>query len=229
VGYDVEGARMVGQLALPGGDGRRPAVLVFPEGPGLGEQERRRARLLADLGYVAFVADYHGDGRVVAGDEMMARVGELSADWDKTTTIVRAGLDVLLQQDRVDPSRVAAIGYCFGGTLALELGRGGADLRAIVAFLAGLATAAPSCRIAGSVLVCTGADDPFVPPEQRDAFAAEMTAAGVDWQLHVYGGTVHSFTNPDASHHGQAALAHHPRSDARSWASMLALFGETLA
>ena len=141
------------------------------------------------------------------------------------------GLDVLLAQPAVDPTRVAAVGYCFGGTLVLELGRTGAPCAAIVGFHPGLTTTRPedSVNIAGKVLVCVGAEDPLIPTEQRTAFEAEMTAAGVDWRMNVYGGARHSFTHPRAELAGLPALAYHRLSDERSWRAMVDLFDEVFA
>ncbi len=128
--------------------------------------------------------------------------------------------------------RIAAIGFCFGGTMALELARSGAEVKAVVGFHSGLATNAPKTdakAIKASVLVCIGADDPMIPPEQRAAFEAEMRDAGVDWQMHLYGNTVHSFTNPGAAKRNMPdAIRYSPEADARSWTSMQDLFSETL-
>ncbi len=122
---------------------------------------------------------------------------------------------------------MAAIGYCFGGTLSLELARSGAPLGAVVGFHSGLATTRPedASAITGKVLVCIGADDPIIPPEQRADFEAEMRAAGVDWQMHLYGGAVHSFTNP-AADGSMPAIKYDAAADARSWQAMLDLFAE---
>ena len=135
---------------------------------------------------------------------------------------------MLLAEPRTDPTRVAAIGYCFGGTMALELARGGTDLKAVVGFHSGLGTARPedAANITAKILVCIGADDPMIPPEQRSAFEAEMRAAGVDWRMNLYGGAVHSFTNDQASAMGVAGVAYHAPTDARSWRAMLDLFDE---
>jgi len=132
---------------------------------------------------------------------------------------------------RTDGHRLAAIGFCFGGTLALELARGGADLKAIVGFHSGLATPRPqdAGAIVGKVLVLIGADDPIIPPEQRSAFEDEMRAGGVDWQLHLYGGVQHSFTNPRANNTGLPGIAYHEPTDRRSWRAMRDLFDETLS
>jgi dienelactone hydrolase len=232
ISYDVDGRTMVGTLALPEGSDRRPGVLVCHEGPGLDDHARSRAARLADeRGYVAFALDYHGGGRPVENrDEMMGRIGELRADLARTRAIGQAGLDVLCAEDRTDANRLAAIGYCFGGTLSFELARGGADLKAAVGFHAGLSTVQPedARAIRGKILALIGADDPIVPPEQRRAFEEEMTAGGVDWQLVVYGGAVHSFTNPRAANVDLPGIAYHEPTDRRSWQAMCDLFDEVL-
>jgi dienelactone hydrolase len=221
---------MVGTLALPDGNDQRPGVLVCHEGPGLDDHARAiAARLSDELGYVAFALDYHGEGRPLESrDEMMARIGELRSDPLRARAIGTAGLDVLCAEARTDPARLAAIGYCFGGTLSLELARGGADLKAAVGFHAGLGTARPADakNIQGKVLALIGADDPIVNNDQRREFEEEMTAGGVDWQLVVYGGAVHSFTNPRASQIDLPGIAYHELTDQRSWQAMCDLFAE---
>jgi dienelactone hydrolase len=205
-------------------------VLVCHEGPGLDDHARARAERLAALGYAAFALDYHGGGKPLPGDELMARLGPMMGDPLRTRAIAQAGLDVLLAEEKADPGRVAAIGYCFGGTMALELARSGADLRAVVGFHSGLATTRPedARQIKASVLVCIGADDPIIPPEQRAAFETEMRNGGVDWQMNLYGGAVHSFTNPLAGNMGMKGVAYDARTDARSWRAMLDFFAEKL-
>jgi dienelactone hydrolase len=228
--YDVNGTTMIGHLALPDGDGPRPGILVCHEGPGLTDGTRAKADRLAALGYVAFALDYHGGGQVITDrPAMMARLGELIGDPSQTRSLGRAGLDVLLAQPRVDHGRVAAIGYCFGGTMSLELARAGTDLHAVVGFHSGLATKQPqdAARITAKVLVCIGADDPMIPPAQRTEFEEEMRAAGVDWRMNVYGNAVHSFTNQLASAMGFPGIAYHRPTDERSWRAMLDLFDET--
>jgi dienelactone hydrolase len=227
--YDVGGSTMIGRLALPEGDGIRPAVLIAHEGNGLDEYQKQRPERFAELGYVAFALDYHGGGRaLVDRAEINARLTLLSDEPDRAREIASAGLDVLLAQPRTDASRVAAVGYCFGGTLVLELGRLGADLKAIVGFHPGLTSARPqdSANIVGKVLVCVGADDPLIPVEQRLAFENEMRAAGVDWRMNLYGGAQHSFTHPRTDLAAIAGLAYHRPSDERSWRAMLDLFDE---
>jgi len=228
--YEADDRTMVGTIALPDGTDRRPGVLVCHEGPGLDDHARARAvRLAEELGFVAFALDYHGGGRPLADrEQMFARLGEFREDLPRVRAIGTAGLDVLSGGARTDTDRLAAIGYCFGGTLALELARGGADLKAVVGFHSGLATARPedARNITGKVLALIGADDPIVTNEERRAFEEEMRAGGVDWQLVVYGGAVHSFTNPRATAIDIPGIAYDEATDRRSWQAMLDLFAE---
>lgn len=227
--YRVGDRRMVGHLAVDDERaGGRPGVLVCHGGPGLDEHAKGRAERLAALGYAAFALDYHGDGKPLGRDEMMGRLGALMGAPDRIRELARAGLAILLEQQEVDPARVAAIGYCFGGTMALELARSGAELAAVVGFHSGLGTQRPARAgdVKASILVCIGADDPMVPPEQRAAFEEEMRAAEVDWRLNLYGGAVHSFTDPNADVSGFPGVAYHQPTDERSWRAMLDLFDE---
>ncbi len=231
--YRVDGRRMVGHLAWDGtAGGRRPAVLLCHEGGGLDDNVKERAERLAGLGYVAFALDYFGDGRQMPTVEAaMTLLRPIASDPDLTRRLGRAGLDVLLAHAATDPDRVAAIGFCFGAAMSLELGRAGADLKAIVGFHPGLGTGRPedSGNITGSVLLCVGSADPFASAEQRLAFEANMTEAGVaDWTVEVYGGVGHSFTNPDAGNRGVPSFIYDRRADERSWQSMLRLFSETI-
>ena len=231
VAYDVHGTVMVGRLALPDGADRRPAVLIAHEGPGLDDHQRGRADELAELGYVAFALDYHGGGRWIEDrDQMMTRLGALGGDPDRTRDLARAGLEVLLAEPRADRSNVAVIGYCFGGTVALELARGGADLKAVVGFHPGLTTIRPedAANIKARVLVLVGSEDPFVPVEHRLAFEAEMGAGGVDWEMIIYGGAEHSFTHPraDPDLTGLPGIRFDARAAERSWRAMLELFDD---
>ncbi len=230
IAYEADGRAMVGMLARPDGTDQRPGILVCHEGPGLDDHAKARAVRLADeLGYVAFALDYHGDGKPISDrEQMMARIGELRADPPRTMAVGTAGLDILRAEPRTDGNRLAAIGYCFGGTLALELARGGADLKAVVGFHSGLSTVHPqdARNITGKVLALIGADDPIVDNEERRAFEEEMRAGGVDWQLVVYGGAVHSFTNERASLVDIPGIAYNEATDRRSWQAMLDLFTE---
>jgi dienelactone hydrolase len=230
VEYEVDGRPLVGRLALDEYRvGPRPAVLVCHEGPGLDEHVLGRAVRLASLGFVAFALDYHGKQPPL--DQAMAHLGELIGDADATRRFAYAGLDILLAQEPVDRSRVAAIGYCFGGSMALELARDGADLAAVVGFHAGLGTTRPAepGKVKASVLVCNGAEDLIVPFEQRQAFEEEMRAAQVaDWRMEVYGGVGHSYTNPQVDALGMEGIKFDEKSDRRAWRAMLDLFEEKL-
>ena len=233
ISYDINGVTHIGTLAVDDArTGTRPAVLVCHEGPGLADVTREKVLRLAEAGYVAFALDYHGGGVPIADRaEMMKRLGPLMGDPDTTRALGRAGLNVLLSQPEADASRVAAIGYCFGGTMVLELARGGEDLKAVVGFHSGLATVRPgdAKNVKGKVLVCIGAEDPLIPPEQRAAFEQEMREGGVDWRMNLYGGAKHSFTNPLASGFGMPGIEYHAATDVRSWAAMIDLFDEVFA
>jgi dienelactone hydrolase len=228
VTYEVDGMTMVGSLGVPDQPGPRPAVLIAHEANGLDVYQKGRARRLAELGYVAFALDYQGGGEPPEFAFAQARTAALGADAERMRAVARAGLDVLLSEPAVDPGRVAAIGYCFGGALVLELGRTGADLKAIVGFHPGLHTTRPedSVDITGRVLICVGADDPYVTPKDRAAFEAEMRAAEVRWDMHVYGGVEHTFTHPLAAEAGLPGLRYDERAAERSWRAMLELFDE---
>lgn len=232
IAYEADGVRMIGQfVADDQRPGKQPGVLVCHEGPGLTEHTKRIAARLAGLGYAAFAMDYHGDGKPLANPaDTMTRLTPWRADPTGIRVRANAALDVLKAQKEVDPARLAAIGYCFGGTTALEVGRSGSDVKAIVGFHSGLATARPqdATNIKGKVLVCIGADDPIIPPEQRMDFEKEMKAAGIDWRLQLYGGAGHSFTNPAADSRGMKGFFYHEATDRRSWNAMIELFNETL-
>ena len=183
--------------------GKRPGVLVVHQWMGLTDYEKHRAEMLAQLGYVAFCADIYGKGiRPQNTPEAGAQAGKYKSDRQLLRARVNAGLDALRQQPLVDPKRIAAIGYCFGGTTVLELARSGADIAGVVSFHGGLDAPDPDDgkNIKCKVLVCHGADDPFSSPQDIAALENEMRKGGVDWQLIKYGGAVHSFTQP---HGGQ--------------------------
>jgi dienelactone hydrolase len=231
VEYPADDLTMIGHLALPAGDGRRPAVLLGPEGTGLDDVQRRRADDLAELGYVALAFDIHGGRWFTDPEEMLARCLPLLADPERMRDIGGAALDVLLAEPRTDPDRIAAIGYGTGGAIALELGRAGVDLRAI-GTVNGLITGRPgeAARIRCPVWAAVGSEDPIQPPAQREAFAAEMQAAGVDWRLTVYGGALHAFHYPTTRLDQKLlpGVGYHPRHAERAWRDVLALLAECL-
>lgn len=229
VAYSAEGVEFVGVLFTPPGDGLTPGVLVAHESPGITDHTLAAAERLAAAGFVALATDYQGGGQVVTDrDEMMRRYAWFMEDPGHIRARLGAALDALQAQPRVDPARLAAVGYCYGGTAVLELARAGADLKAVVGYHSGLGTARPqdATAIRGKVLVHIGADDPVIPPDQRAAFEQEMTAAGVDWRLMLYGKTGHSFTNQEADTWGMPGFAYQPLSDARSWRATVDLFQE---
>lgn len=207
----------------------RPGVLVLHQWKGVSNYEKKRAEMLARLGYVVFVADIYGRGvRPQAPEEARAKAITFKNNRALLRDRAKAGLEVLRQQKQTDPRRIAAIGYCFGGTAAIELARSGADISGVVSFHGGLDSPHPEdggniqCRI----LALQGADDPFVPPGDLAAFENEMRGAGVDWQLVLYGGAVHSFTDWDAGGDHSKGAAYNERADRRSWEAMRQFFAE---
>jgi len=212
--------------------GRRPGVLVVHEWWGLNDYAKQRARQLAELDYVAFAADIYGNGVVVkTPDEARELAMKFCDDRVLLRRRVLAGLEVLRKQPRVDTSKIAAIGYCFGGTAVLELARSGANIAGVVSFHGGLDTTKPAQAgaIKAKVLVLTGADDPGAPIAQVGAFQDEMRRAGADWTMISYGGAVHSFTNPAAGDDPSKGAAYNAKADRRSWRAMRDFFDEIFA
>jgi dienelactone hydrolase len=207
----------------------RRAVLVCHEWWGLNEYSKKRAEQLAQMGYVAFAVDVYGKG-ILAKTQAEAAQMSTALKNDRATLRARinAALAALRTRKEVDPKKVAAIGYCFGGTTALELARSGADILGVVGFHAGLATPTPADakNIKCKVLVCQGADDPFVPMTEVTAFVDEMKAARVNFQLNLYGGAVHTFTNPAAGNDPSKGQAYNEQADHRSWQAMKDFFAE---
>lgn len=234
IDYVVDDVTMSGHLAVPeAGEypGARPGVLLCHEGSGQDDNVRSRAERLAALGYVAFALDYFGGGGQLPLEEAQQIVRALLDDADRIRRLARAGLDVLTGQPETDTSRLAAIGFCLGGFMSLELARDAADLRVVVGFHPGLYSPRPadSANIKASVLMCCGADDPIIPAESREAFIENMRTHGVaDWRIELYGGVGHSFTNPAIDARNLPGFTYDERADRRSWASMMQLFHERL-
>jgi dienelactone hydrolase len=231
--YHAEAVNLRGYIAFDdAATGRRPGVLVFHEGLGLGEFAMARARRLAELGYVALAADMFGDRRQARNlQEVVRLVGDLRNQPETLLARGRAALTTIAALPQVDADRIGAIGFCFGGSVVLELARDGADLKAVVSFHGVLATRKPAApgQVKASVLVLTGADDPLAPSEQVRAFEEEMRAAEVsDWQVISYGNTLHGFTNPVADGSMMRSALYSAQADRRSWASMRSLFDEVL-
>jgi dienelactone hydrolase len=231
--YEADGLSMQGRLYYMTDDAvKRPGILVFPEAFGLGAHVHSRAERLARLGYVALACDLHGnalhDPRL---SEVIPLIQPMREDPSRLRARAQGAYDALLDTGRVDREKLAAIGFCFGGTMALELARSGAELAGIVGFHCSLTTKSPedAKNIKGKVLVCIGADDPGITPDDRLAFEEEMRAATVNWQLSLYGGTVHGFTNPEVDAKGMPErLRYDPQADHRSWTEMRTLFEEVL-
>jgi dienelactone hydrolase len=224
VEYTAQGAVMKGYLAYDENiKGKRPGVLVVHEWWGLNDYARKRARMLAELGYAALAVDLYGDGKqAVTPDDAGKLASELMKNFDVAKGRFTAAMDFLKQQDAVDPSRIAAIGYCFGGGVVLNMARQGVDLKGVASFHGSL-TLVKSTQpgmVKAKILVLHGADDKFVTPEQVEAFKQEMKAAGADFKFISYPGALHSFTNPEADALGRKfnmPIAYNANADKKSW------------
>lgn len=223
VAYEHEGTPLEGYLSRDvQADERRPAVLVLHDWFGVADNVRMRAQMLARLGYVAFAADLYGAGVRPTGEAASAEAGKYYRDLSLLRSRVAAGFSWLRQHPAVDPARLAVIGYCFGGTAALEFARTGAPARGVASFHGGLIAhdRSDAGQIAASLLIATGGDDPVVPDEAVVAFERELRGAPhVDWQLTTYSGAPHAFTIPGSDHY-------RPVADARSWRSLVCFLDE---
>lgn len=212
--------------------GSKPGVLIVHQWKGLGAYEKMRAEMLAKMGYVAFACDIYGKGvRPTTMQEAGAQAGKYKGDRALLRARVKAGFETLLKQEGVDKEKVAAMGYCFGGTTALELARSGADVDGVVSFHGGLSSPTPedAKNIKAKVLALHGADDPNVPPAEVAGFEKEMRDAKVDWQLVAYGNAVHSFTDKGAGNDNSKGAAYNEHADRRSWEAMKDFFAEIFA
>jgi dienelactone hydrolase len=230
VDYHQGGATLSGYLAYDDSfPGLRPAVLVFHHWMGIDQYIKDRTDQLARMGYVAFAADVYGKGIRPANP---TEAGALATTYRNDRQLMRkraqAALDTLRLIPRVDIKRIAAIGYCFGGTTVLEIARSGAEIAGVASFHGGLDTPDPADakNIRCKVLALHGGDDPYVPPKDVAAFEEEMRAGGADWQLVIYGAAVHSFTNPAAGGDKSKGAAYDAKADHRSWAAMKDFFAE---
>ena len=208
---------------------KRPGVLVVHAWMGIDDNAKKRAEQLAELGYVALVADIYGKGvRPKNRDEAAAQAGTYKKDRALLRQRVTAGLKTLVGMKEVDASRTAAIGYCFGGTTVLELARSGAKVLGVVSFHGGLDSPTPADgkNIKSKVLVLHGAADGGISAADKAAFEKELTDAKADWQLVEYGGAVHCFTHKDAGNDPSKGCAYDAHADIRSWAAMKSFFDE---
>ena len=230
ISYEHGGKQLEGYLAWDDAvAGRRPGVLVVHEWWGLNDFARKQAEKLAALGYNAFALDMYGKGKVTAHPEE-------ASEWSKKVTgnieswrkRALAGLEVLRKDRRTDKNRIAAVGYCFGGSTVQQLAYAGADVLGVVSFHGSLV--APPEDVTGGdtakILICHGASDPMTKKSSIPGYISAMEKSGIDWQLVMYGGAVHSFTNPGADAAGMDGVAYSESADRRSWQHMQVFFDE---
>jgi dienelactone hydrolase len=208
--------------------GKRPAILIVHQWTGLSDYEKMRAEMLAGLGYNVFALDIYGKGIRPQPPESGKESGKYKENRALFRKRLEAGLQVLRGLPQTDPEKIAAIGYCFGGTGVLELARAGAKINGIVSFHGSLATPTPddAKQIACEVLVLHGADDPFVPPAEVEAFHREMKAAEVNYEFVAYAGAVHAFTQKMAGDDPSKGAAYQAEADAKSWEAMKVFFAK---
>lgn len=235
VEYRGDNIVMKGYLASDGQvRGKRPGVLVVHEWWGLNEYARKRANMLADLGYVALAVDMYGEGKHAEHpDDASKFSSEIMKNFDGAKARFQAALTFLKSRPDVDPDRIAAIGYCFGGGVVLNMARQGVDLKAVAIFHGGLAAVKPAQpgSVKAKVIVFNGADDSFVPAEQIEAFKKEMTSARADFRFISYPGAIHGFTNPDADTYAQKfnmKVRYNKEADRESWEELEKVLRETL-
>lgn len=210
---------------------KRPAVIVVHEWKGLNDYAKSRARQLAELGYIGFAADIYGKGKRAETHEEAAKLaGMYKSDRNLMRSRARAAFDFIKAYERVDAERIAAIGYCFGGTTVLEMARAGMNLQAVASFHGALDTPMPagSGQIKSRIAVFHGEEDSFIKEEDIEAFRKEMREAGADWQFIAFGGAVHSFTVPAAGNDKAKGMAYNAKADKRSWAILEMFLRESL-
>jgi dienelactone hydrolase len=227
VDYSAQGVVMKGYLTYDENiAGKRPGVLVVPEWWGLNDYARKRARMLAELGYTALAVDMYGDGKAVTTPD---DAGKLSSEVMKNSEVAKArfmaATDFLKEQPSVDPNRIAAIGYCFGGGVVLNMARQGVDLRGVASFHGSLTAVKPAQpgSVKAKILVLHGGADKFITPEQIEAFKQEMKSAGADFKFVSYPDATHSFTNPEATELGKKfnmPIAYNAEADRKSWGEL---------
>jgi dienelactone hydrolase len=235
VDYKAGGVTMKGYLAYDASiKGKRPGVLVVHEWWGQNEYARKRARMLAELGYTALAVDMYGEGKIATHPDDAAKFSsETMKDFPVAKERFEAAMKLLKSQPTVDPTRIAAIGYCFGGGVVLNMARQGEDLKAVASFHGNLAAVKPAQagQVKAKIRVYNGEDDKLTPKQVIDAFKKEMRAAKVDFQFINYPGAVHSFTNPDADELGRKfklPMAYNADADKKSWEDMTHFFADVL-
>ena len=213
-------------------EGKRPVVLIVHEWWGVGDFVKKNAERLAEAGYLAFAVDMYGDGFYTETvEEAAARSGEMKGDPEKSKARFGAAMAAAMARPEADPAKVAAIGYCFGGTTVLNVARLGAELKGVVSFHGGLATAVPASteKPKAAILVCHGNDDPFVKADEVKAFKEEMGKRRALLNFIGYPGTVHSFTNPDVDRHNLDGAKYNKAADEHSWKEMLTFLKKVFA
>jgi dienelactone hydrolase len=223
VEYKQGGTVLKGFLAYDDdATGKLPGVLVVHEWWGLNDYAKKRARMLAEEGYVAFALDMYGEGKTT---EHPSEAGEwaqaVGQNQELASQRFNAAYELLKKNERVDGDKIAAIGYCFGGSVVLSMALAGVDLDAVVSFHGGLPQEKPSGDIKASILVCHGALDAMTTQEQINTFKNHLAESGCDWELNIYGNAKHSFTNPGADERGIPQLGYNKKADKRSWQAML--------
>lgn len=228
VTYEKDGVKMEGTLVYNDKTTKpRPGIVVFADWMGHGAYSQMRAQQLAELGYVAFAADIYGVGNNPKDNkEAAALAGKYRSDRKLLRQRAEAALETLSSNKLVNKNKIAAIGYCFGGTAALELARDGAPLTGVVSFHGGLATDMKATKMTPKVLVLHGGDDPFVPEKDVLEFQKEMRDAKADWQFITYGNSVHAFTQKQSGSDPSTGAAYNELSDKRSWEEMKRFFND---
>jgi dienelactone hydrolase len=236
---DVEYAhgddRLLGLVCAPAGAERLPAVVLIHDAFGLGDETIANARRIAELGFAVFAADVWGDRRTPGGDaEIGPLIGSMVTDRERWIARIALAHEIAAAQPEIDGEALVSLGYCFGGSSALEYARTGGRVRGVVGIHSGLDLiefdwSAVAADRAPAVLICTGADDPMATPEQWGRLKAAMDGAGVDWELNLYSGTTHAFTSRRAAHSPRPELfLHHPRNAERAWRATARFLREVL-
>lgn len=224
------GADLIGRIATPHGEGKHPAVLVMHDARGMGQTPLRRISELASMGYVGFAADMYGGGEFLGEKGGGAHMVTLHGDPELFRARVLACFEALMSRPEVDPKRIAAIGYCFGGQCVLELARSGADVKLAISYHGLLTTKLPAQpgAVKAQIALFNGGKDPYVPAKDIAAFETEMAAAGARWHATLYSDAFHAFTDPDAHEMVASGVAYNALADRLSWAATKILLEETL-
>ncbi len=235
VEYSSQGGVLKGYLAYDDKiTGKRPGVLVVHEWWGLNNYAKKRARMLASAGYTALAVDMYGDGKqAMHPDDAVKFSGEIMKNFDVGKARFLAAQEFLKKQPTVDPGQIAAIGYCFGGAVVLNMARQGADLVGVASFHGNLKAVKPAepGMVKAKIRIYTGGDDKLIPAEAVEAFKKEMNEARADYRVTVYPGALHSFTSPEATKLGKKfklPMAYNANADKESWKDLMQFFGEIL-